>query len=196
MPNRLETTGIALRWVGAVLVLFLGFGLVLFGLPHFGLAAILLGALVGTLGAALEAGGRRLSWRIVLLPPLYLLLYLYDAVAILFGLPFILMAIVLGPMAMLVGLVALAMLGIWATEKLFGDIRGVSSFENGTQALAGFGVLLLSVGALVLYGRMGEDGPLDLAARLLRRFHDFLQRAATGLLEEHVKAAPPEDDPS
>lgn len=196
MPNRLEITGTALRWAGAVLVLFVGFGLVLIGLPQFALLAVLLGALVGTLGAALEAGGGRLSWRIALLPPLYLLLYLYDAVAIVLGLPFILMALLLGPAAMLAGVVALVMLGIWVAEKLFGDIRGVSSFENGTQALIGMGVVLLAAGALALYGRMGEDGPVDLAARLLRRFHDLLQRTAAGLLNEHTQAAPQEDDPT
>ncbi len=194
MASSLPRLGKGLRLAGAVLVLPGGFGLLLLGLAPHALAAILAGAAAGTLGAALEAGGRRPSWRLLLLPPVLLALYLYDAVALLLGLPFILLALVLGPLAMLAGLVSLAMLAVFLAERAFGDIRGLSGFETWPQALAGAGVVLLALASLLLYGALGDEGPVDCAARVLRRAHDALDHIALGLVMDGGNPPPGRGD--
>lgn len=190
-----------LLWTGAVVTLLGGFGAFLaqaamgggFPWPGLWFFCILAGAAAGTLGATLELGLKGNPLRLLLVFPILLLLYFYDAIALLIGLPFILLALILGPLALIAGIVALAMLLVYFAELAFGDIKGVSSFDNARQALAGAGVVMVALGALLLPVLMGERGPLDFAASLLRRFHDYLVALYVGLLVEGDGREPPAD---
>jgi hypothetical protein len=197
----LPRLGRGLLWSGAVLTLLGGFGAFAaqaaagagFPWPGLWFYCILAGAGAGTLGATLELGFKGNPLRLLLVFPVLLLLYFYDAIALLIGLPFILLSLILGPLALIAGIVALAMLLVYFAELAFGDIKGLSSFDNASQAVAGAGVVLLALGSLLLPGLMGDKGPLDFAAALLRRFHDDLVALYVGLLVEADGHQPPLD---
>jgi hypothetical protein len=98
---------------------------------------------------------------VVALSVLHTLLSVWDFFAILIGLPFIAISMILGPFMVIVFALAAVALGMYAVEGLLGyDIRGYSSLlENPFQALVAFAAMVISL--LVLRWHIGKDESED-----------------------------------
>jgi hypothetical protein len=117
---------------------------------------------------------------------LYILLPFWDLIALLAGLPFIALTIVLGPFTTVVFVLSVVVLGVYAVERVIGyDIQGITTIvENPRQALATLGVCGLSL--LVLIGHYGRhEGGDWLLERVVDRIWGLRQRLQ-GRVQSHA----------
>ena len=128
---------------------------------------------------------------VVALTVLHTLLSVWDFFAILIGLPFIAISMILGPFMIIVFALAAAALGMYVVEGLLGyDIRGYSSIlENPFQALLAFIALVMSV--LVLRWHLGkdesEDWLMEKAGDLSFHMRQQLQGKVEGIIQTYGK---------
>lgn len=92
---------------------------------------------------------------------LYTLLSFWDLVSVVIGLPFILITMVLGPLMVVVFVLACVVLGMYLVEEVIGfDLRGyLSVLENPFQAFVALAALVISF--LVLRWHYGKDESED-----------------------------------
>jgi hypothetical protein len=85
-----------------------------------------------------------------------------------------------GPFMVLVAVLSALMLGLYFIEEIIGhDIQGVSSFDNGAQALLALGALIVS-GAVLWAVHFGSDDDLimDKGADIIAGIHSLIKSAA------------------
>jgi hypothetical protein len=128
---------------------------------------------------------------VVALTVLHTLLSVWDLFAILIGLPFIAISMILGPFMIIVFALAAVALGMYAVEGVLGyDIRGYSSvLENPIQALVALVVLVISF--LILRWHVGKDGSedwlMEKAGDLSFHMRQRLQGKAEDITSEHAR---------
>jgi hypothetical protein len=180
------------NYAGATLTILAGVGAILLA-AHPGwlplvLAAYLAGQWITIVAAAGKAGVRFTARSVAALLGLHILLSWWDVIALVLGLPAILLTMILGPLATVVWVLASVVVGIYAIEQVIGyDLQGVVSvLETPFQALLALGVWCISLG--VLWWHLGThdstDWAIERAGALIWNVRRRLQEGAEDILQQ------------
>ncbi|MEJ2209516.1 MAG: hypothetical protein P8129_10825 [Anaerolineae bacterium] len=186
-----------LNYAGAILALLAALGVLawMLGLgtrfPYL-LPLVLVVFVAGQFLMVVAATGlRRIRFdpkNVAALTGLYTLLSFWDLVSLVVGLPAIALTMVLGPLTVVVAVLAAVVLGLYLVEGVVGyDVAGyVSLLENPVQALAALVVLVAALA--VLRWHLGQhesaDWLLARAGDLAFRLRQRLQGAVARIMEK------------
>ena len=137
-----------------------------------------------------DVGQRQLRHPFFTMPAL-LMLYTVLAFWEFITIPMILLVVVAsmlsGPFMVLAAVLSALMLGLYFIEEIIGhDIQGVSSFDNGTQALLALGALIVS-GAILgaVYFGSNDDLIMDKGTDIIAGIHSLIKNAAGDIIEKY-----------
>ncbi len=179
--------GFGFVFMAGILLLFTGLAKKYPALFLLSVAAYVASVILQIVG---DVGQRKLRHPFFTMPAL-LMLYTVLAFWEFITIPMILLIVVAsmlsGPFMVLVAVLSALMLGLYFIEEIIGhDIQGVSSFDNGAQALLALGALIVS-GAVLWAVHFGSDDDLimDKGADIIAGIHSLIKSAADDIIEKY-----------
>ena len=137
-----------------------------------------------------DVGQRKLRHPLFTVPALwalYIVLGFWEFITIPMILVIVVISMLSGPFMVLVAVLSALMLGLYFIEDIIGyDIQGVSSFDNGVQALLALGALIVSSAVLgAVHFGSEDDLIMDKGTDIIAGIHSLLKNAADDIIEKY-----------